>query len=148
MKAQTTDTLFTAITGGFASTVAYLIGGVDNLANALAVFMILDYATGIASSLYLGNGVNSKIAYKGLAKKSGMIAFIILANQLDIIAPGNIGENGFMRDSMMMFVIGMEGISIKENVEKMGFKAPEFIINVFLKMIGKEKNDKDDSKGA
>lgn len=137
LKAQQTDTLFTAITGGFASTLAYLVGGLDNLTNALAIFMILDYATGMASAYYLGT-IDSHKAYKGLAKKSGGIAFVILANQLDIITGSN---SGFLRDAMLFFLIGMEGISIKENAQKMGFNAPGFITDAFNKLIGKGKDD-------
>ncbi|UYL93883.1 holin [Geobacillus phage vB_GthS_PK2.1] len=140
---QQTDTLFTAIAGGFASTVAYLIGGVDNLTSALAVFMGLDYVTGILSAFYTKQ-VNSYLAYRGLAKKAGMISFVIVANQLDIVT-GNTG--GFLRDAMIMFLIGMEGISIKENVEKMGFNAPGFIVEALKKLTGNEKNDPP-SKGA
>ena len=147
MKTHPTDTLFTAITGGFLSTVAYLIGGIDNLSNALAIFMIMDYGTGLASAYYIGK-IDSHKAYKGLAKKSGMIAFVIVSNQLDIIT-GNTG--GFLRDAMIMFLIGMEGISIKENVQKMGFDAPGFIVDALNKLIGK-KNDPTDppdkTKGA
>lgn len=134
---QQIDTLFTVIAGGFASTVAYLIGGVDNLSNALTVFMILDYFTGIMSAFYMRQ-LNSYLAYRGLAKKAGMIAFVIVANQLDIIT-GN--TEGFLRDAMMMFLIGMEGISIKENVEKMGFDAPGFIVEALKKLTGNDKND-------
>jgi len=143
MKQQGTDTLFTAITGGAMSTIAYLVGGIDNLANALAIFMILDCATGMSSAIYLGN-VDSFKAYKGLAKKSGMIAFVIVANQLDIIT-GN--DSGFLRNAMIMFLIGMEGISIKENAQKMGITAPPVIADALNKLVGKKKN-KDESKGA
>lgn len=129
-----TDTLFTLITGGFVSTVAYLVGGIDNLAKALGILMALDYGTGIASALYLGN-LQSNKAYKGLAKKTGAIAFVILANQMDIIT-GN--DNGFLRNAMMFFLIGMEGISIKENAQKMGITAPQLITDTLNKFIGKK----------
>jgi toxin secretion/phage lysis holin len=137
-----TDTLTTALAGGFASTMAYLLGGVDNLVNAMAIFMILDYVTGLSYAWTYGTGWESHRMYKGLAKKAGAISFVVMANQLDLITPG---DNGFLRDAMIFFVIGMEGISIKENVEKMGFTAPGFIVDVFNKFTNKGK---DDSKGA
>lgn len=141
---KNTDTLFTAITGGFASTVAYLVGGLDNLTNALAIFMILDYVTGL-SSAYINGSIDSHKAYKGLAKKSGGIAFVILANQLDIITGAN---SGFLRDAMLFFLIGMEGISIKENAQKLGFTAPGFITDALNKLMGKggQADQKDDQK--
>lgn len=142
MKTQT-DTLSTAFAGGVASTVAYLVGGIDNLVTAMGIFMVLDYATGLGYAWAFGNGWESHKMYKGLAKKAGAISFVVMANQLDIITPGN---NGFLRDAMIFFVIGMEGISIKENVEKMGFSAPEFIVSALNRLTGKKDNDK--SKGA
>lgn len=137
-----TDTLTTALAGGLASTVAYLVGGIDNLVTAMGVFMILDYVTGLTYAWAYGSGWESHKMYKGLAKKAGAISFVVMANQLDLITPG---DNGFLRDAMIFFVIGMEGISIKENVEKMGYSAPGFIVDALNKMTGKNK---DDQKGA
>lgn len=133
MKTQT-DTLFAAITGGVMSSIAYLLGGVDNLVNALAVFMIFDYVTGLMSAYYT-DSVNSFKAYKGLAKKSGMISFVVIANQLDIIT----GGSGFLRDAMIMILIGTEGISIVENGKKMGIQPPGVLTETLNKFMGKGK---------
>lgn len=138
MKPQGTDTLFTAIAGGLASTVAYLVGGVDSLSTAFGIFIVLDFVTGVLSAYYLDN-VDSYVAYKGLAKKAGMIAFVVIANQLDIVT-GN--SSGFLRDAMIMCLIGMEGISIKENCQKMGITAPAFLTDTLNKLIHKDDNNK------
>lgn len=137
MKQQNTDTLFTALNGGVMATLSYLIGGVDNLATAYAIFMIVDYATGYVSAR-MTNTVSSKRMYNGLAKKGGAISFVILANQLDIIAGSDIGA---LRNAMLFFLIGMEGISIKENAQKMGFTPPAFITDAFNKLTGKTGQD-------
>ena len=143
MKTQETDTLFTALSGGFVSTVVYLIGGTDNLINALAIFMVIDWITGLSASAVQGERIVWKKMFNGIAKKSAEISFIILANQLDILS-GNTG--GFLRDAMIMFVVGIEGMSIKENAQKMGFTAPSFITDVLNKMVGKESKDDDNNK--
>jgi toxin secretion/phage lysis holin len=143
MKSNQTDTLFTALNGGAIATISYLIGGIDNLATCYALFMIVDYATGYISAR-MTDSVTSKRMYNGLAKKGGAISFIILANQLDIIAGSDIGA---VRNAMLFFLIGMEGISIKENAQKMGFTAPGFIVDILNKMIGKKPDQNNKQEG-
>jgi len=121
---QSTDTLWAAITGGASITLAYLLGGLDNLVAAFAIFMACDYITGLMVG-FKEKQINSYRAFRGIAKKVGMFTFVIIANQLDIVT-GN--EGGFLRDTMLWFLIGTEGISIVENIGKLGVKPPDFII--------------------
>jgi len=131
---QSTDTLWTAITGGTSITLAYLLGGLDNLVAALTIFMICDYITGIMVG-YKEKEVNSYRAFRGLTKKVGMLVFVIIANQLDMIT-GN--QNGFLRDTMLTFLIATEGISIIENVGKLGVTPPAFIRKALEQLSDKE----------
>jgi toxin secretion/phage lysis holin len=128
-----TDTLWTSITGGFSITLAYLLGGIDNLVAAFAIFMACDYVTGLMAGAK-DKKVSSKRAFKGLGKKVGMITFVIIANQLDIIT-GN--KDGFLRDAMLMFLIATEGISIVENLGSLGLKVPPFILKVLEQLSDK-----------
>jgi toxin secretion/phage lysis holin len=134
---QSTDTLWTSITGGASITLAYLLGGLDNLVAALAIFMACDYITGLMVG-FKEKQINSYRAFRGIAKKVGMITFVIIANQLDIVT-GN--EGGFLRDTMLWFLIGTEGISIVENIGKLGVKPPEFIIKS-LEQLSEKGEDK------
>ncbi len=124
---QNTDTLYTAVTGGTIAGVAYLFGGVDHLVIALAIFMACDYVTGIIAG-FQTKSVNSKRALKGLGKKGAMLSLVIIANQLDIIAGSG---NGFMRNSMIFFLIATEGISLVENLGKIGVDVPDFLKSRF-----------------
>jgi toxin secretion/phage lysis holin len=128
-----TDTLWASITGGFSITLAYLLGGLDNLVAAFAIFMACDYITGLMAGAK-DKKVSSKRAFKGLGKKVGMITFVIIANQLDIIT-GN--KDGFLRDAMLMFLIATEGISIVENLGSLGLKVPPFILKVLEQLSDK-----------
>jgi toxin secretion/phage lysis holin len=128
-----TDTLWASITGGFSITLAYLLGGLDNLVAAFAIFMACDYITGLMVGGKEGK-ISSKRSLKGLGKKVGMITFVIVANQLDIIV-GN--DEGFLRNSMLMFLIGTEGISIVENLGKLGIKVPPFIMKALEQLSDK-----------
>ncbi|MGG3893189.1 phage holin family protein [Geobacillus stearothermophilus] len=131
---QSTDTLWTAITGGASITLAYLLGGLDNLVAALAIFMACDYITGIIAGAK-DKQVSSRRALKGLGKKAGMITFVIVANQLDIIT-GN--QNGFLRDAMLTFLIATEGISIVENLGRLGLNVPTFLVKALEQLSDKE----------
>ncbi|MED5041470.1 phage holin family protein [Geobacillus stearothermophilus] len=135
---HSTDTLWTAITGGTSITLAYLLGGLDNLVAAFAIFMACDYITGLMVG-FKEKQINSYRAFRGIAKKVGMFTFVIIANQLDIVT-GN--EGGFLRDTMLWFLIGTEGISIVENIGKLGVKPPEFIIKALEQLSEKGEDTK------
>ncbi|CAN2247500.1 phage holin family protein [Bacillus vallismortis] len=134
---QNTDTLYTSIAGGGISTIAYLFGGIDHLLTAFIIIMTLDYFTGIAAAFY-DKKVNSQTAFKGLVKKGAMFSLIIVANQADIIF-GNEGQ--FARYAMIMFLIGMEGISFFENLGRLGVQVPQFVVDRFAQLKD-ENNDK------
>ena len=131
---NSTDTLWTAITGGTSITLAYLLGGLDNLVAAFAIFMACDYVTGIIAGAK-DKQVSSRRAFKGLGKKVGMITFVIVANQLDTIT-GN--KDGFLRDAMLMFLIATEGISIVENLGRLGLNVPTFLVKALEQLSDKE----------
>jgi len=71
-----------------------------------------------------------KKAFKGLIKKFAMILMVIAAVQLDLAT-----ESGnFMRNAMILFLIGIEGISMIENLGKLGIKVPKFLANAFSQL--------------
>lgn len=143
MSLPKTETLWTASVGGFFSTMAYLIGGVDNIAIAFGIFMVADWLSGVLAAIYTGGfrAVSSKRSLKGAAKKSGMILFVIVANQLDIIS-GN--ETGFIRNALILILIGTEGISIIENLGKMDIVIPSFIKRAFDQLRAEPEGKVDD----
>ncbi|OES45797.1 phage holin family protein [Domibacillus iocasae] len=130
-----TDTLYNTIVGGGLSALAYLVGGIDHLITALGIFMMTDYATGWMVAIQTKN-FNSAVGFKGIMKKTAMIFAVIIAVQLDTIS-GTGGQ--FMRNTMIMFLIGMEGISFIENLGHLGVKVPKQISSVFAQL--KEDNE-------
>lgn len=135
---QETNTLYTFITGGGISSIAYLVGGIDHLLIALVIFMASDFLIGVIAGGQ-NEGISSRRALKGLGKKGAMITLVVIANQLDIISGS---ENGFVRNSMIFFLIGTEGISLIENVARLGVDVPDFLKSRFEQI----KNDKGDKK--
>lgn len=130
-----TDTLYNTLVGGSISALAYLVGGIDHLITALGIFMATDYITGWMVAINTKN-FNSAVGFKGIMKKTAMIFAVIIAVQLDTIS-GTGGQ--FMRNTMIMFLIGMEGISFIENLGHLGVKVPKQISSVFAQL--KEENE-------
>lgn len=118
-----TDSLYTGVTGGFIATLSYLIGGFDNLMNTFALFVAIDYFTGSLAGWYT-HSLSSDRAFRGLAKKAGMMCFAIVATQLDY----TFGQgDGFLRGAVLMMLIGTEGLSILDNIVKLGYKPPKIL---------------------
>lgn len=132
-----TNTLWASFIGGTTALIVYLIGGVDELVTSLTILMAIDLILGLMVG-WLIKDIDSRKTFKGLLKKTAMILMVIAAVQLD-----NATESGnFMRDAMILFLIGMEGISIIENLGKLGIRVPKFLINAFVQL----KKDNDDKK--
>ena len=135
-----TDTLWTSIVGGLTASITYLIGGVDELAIALGILMIIDYVLGLSVAWTVRKNVESRKMFKGLLKKMAMLFMVIVAVQMDNAT--NSGD--FMRNAMILFLIGMEGISFIENLGHLGIKVPSFIKDAFTQL----QNDNDDKKSG
>lgn len=130
-----TDTAYTFLVGGGFSATSFLIGGIDNLVISLVILMSVDYVTGLMIG-FQNKKLSSQIGFKGLMKKASMIFAIIMAVQLDNMS-GNTG--GFMRNAMIMYLIGLEGLSLIENFGNLGLKLPTQISSAFTQL----KNDND-----
>ena len=128
-----TDTAYTFLIGGGFSAVSFLVGGFDNLLLALVIFMTLDYMTGLMIG-WQTKTLSSSIGFKGLMKKAAMLFAVIVAVQLDSIF-GN--DTKFMRYAMIMYLIGLEGVSLIENFGHLGFKVPKQVSDAFAQL----KND-------
>jgi toxin secretion/phage lysis holin len=138
MIKQQTDSLWASFIGSGSASLAYLLGGMDNLVIALAIFMACDYGTGLAAG-FSSSTVNSKRGFIGFMKKGAMIIPVIVAHQLDIIAGSS--DTHFMRNAMILFLIGVEGISLTENLGRLGVPVPRFLRSRFEQM--KNENDKE-----
>ena len=141
---QKTDSFYTFVVGGGAASVAFLLGGIDHLLVALAVFMAVDLVSGIFAGTK-ETGANSNRAFRGLIKKGAMLAMVVIAHQLDIVA--GTADAQFLRNAMIMFLIAVEGISILENMERLGVPIPSFLRKHF-EMMRKESEKHDAETGS
>ena len=110
---------FNAIVSGVATGLVYLFGGLDIALITLLIFIIIDYITGVTSS-YLSHNWNSAKGYKGIAKKVGIMLLVIVAVQLDRLT----NADALFRNLVCFFYIANEGLSILENLGKIGVPIP------------------------
>lgn len=108
----------------------YFTGGVDGFLYALITFMIIDYITGVMIAI-IQKQLSSAIGSKGLFNKMIIIALVGIANTIDV----NILKNGsVVRTSVVFFYLSNEGISILENVAKLGLPIPEKLKKILIQI--------------
>src|SRR5690606_19014683 len=110
-----------------------LVGGWDMVMEILVIFIVMDYLTGVGLAIK-EKQLNSEIGSKGLLKKAAIFIVIILAAQLDRIVDNPVN---LFRTAAVLFYIANEGISITENIGKLGAPLPAFIKKALEQLRGK-----------
>ena len=123
-----------AIVGGV---LGFLFGKWDLPLQILLTAMAFDYISGMLKAFYLGE-VSSRVGYKGIIKKVGILFTIVVANLTDLV----LGLTIF-RSAICMFFCMNELVSVLENVTLLGVPIPEFLINKLIqaKDISVKKED-------
>lgn len=117
--------VFDSIVGVCGGIITYLLGGWDIALITLAVFMVLDYITGMGAS-YITKEWSSETGAIGLFKKGTIIMLIILGVFLDRLVTG---DTWIFRNVIAMFYIANEGLSIAENCGRIGLPVPKRLLN-------------------
>lgn len=120
---------------GISTFFVYVFGGIDAAFKCLIIIMIIDYITGV-----IANRVNldSKIGFKGIAKKVMILALVAVGAQVDKA----IGTDGYMcRTIVTMFYIANESLSIVENSAKMGLPVPQKLIDCLNQLKGNDESE-------
>ncbi|MEA4965377.1 MAG: phage holin family protein [Oscillospiraceae bacterium] len=124
------------------SVIANALGGWDAVMRVLVFLMAADYITGVLLAAVWkrspksdSGALDSKVGFKGLCKK-GMILILVWFGVLLDQALGA----AYVRNAMVLFFIGNEGISLMENVGMMGVKYPAFITKMLQALRDKGDN--------
>lgn len=126
---KTTITLATAEV----CTILYFIFGEFDIAlQCLLVFIALDYISGLIKA-YCTKTLSSKIGFKGILKKVGILAIVALSVSLDRLG----GDTGAIRTLVIYYFVANEGLSVLENLAEAGIPIPNSIKKA-LKNIKKE----------
>lgn len=124
--------LLVGLCGGI---VTYLLGGWDIALITLAVFMVLDYITGMGAS-YITKEWNSETGAIGLVKKGTILLLIVLGVFLDRVVAG---DTWIFRNVIVMFYIANEGLSVIENCGRIGLPIPKRLLDALEQL----RNDND-----
>lgn len=117
--------IITAI-GAAAGAVCSLLGGWDSAVQALVVFMVLDYGTGmiVAGILHKSphtetGGLSSQVGLKGIAKKVIMLVLVMAGQMVDVVL-----KVDYFRNAVIIALLANELISLTENAGLAGINIP------------------------
>lgn len=136
------DTISTTV-GLAAGVVSWLIGGFDTPVAALIICMSVDYTTGLivagvfhSSPKTAGGGLDSRVGWKGLARKCVTLLLVVVANLSDVL----LGQC-CIRDAVVIGFCSNECLSILENAGRMGIRIPQVLTNALEKLSGEDAYD-------
>lgn len=130
-----------AAVGVAAGVISWLVGGFDTPILALVICMGVDYVTGLivagvfhTSPKTQGGGLDSRVGWKGLARKFVTLLMVVVANLADVLL-----ELHYIRDAVIVAFCANECISILENAGLMGIRIPK-VLRAALEKLGEERN--------
>ncbi len=115
-----------------------LLGGWDVALKVLMVLTFLDILTGVMAGIYQKK-LSSKIGSKGFLKKNSIYIVVAISCLLD-----EMFGTYMLRSGTIGFYIGIEGLSILENLGIMHIPLPSFVKDILLQLKQKNKDVKID----
>lgn len=103
--------------------ISYLFGEITGLFIFLCVAMFFDYATGILKALYKKE-LSSKIGFKGILKK---VSILLIVSTVHLLEVNLLTTGTYCRDTIVIFYIGNECISLLENIVGFGVPVPNWL---------------------
>lgn len=123
-----------------ATAFVYLVGGFDVALYCLIVAIVLDYISGLIKA-YNTKELSSKVGFKGILKKVGILLIVMLSVVIDRIT-GNVGA---IRTLVIYYFVANEGLSIIENLGEAGLPIPKPLKDA-LKVLKKQSGGKGEKK--
>lgn len=124
---------------------ATLFGGWDGAMATLGIFMLIDYISGVVlaavfkkSNKTATGALDSRAGLKGLCRKAGMFAMVIVAVRLDALC----SMGGVLRNGVIFALIANEALSIVENLGLMGLPLPKVLSAAIDQLHGKQPENK------
>ena len=130
-----------SVIGFLAGVISWLAGGFDTPIVVLVICMGVDYVTGLivagvfhTSPKTQGGGLDSRVGWKGLARKFVTLLMVVVANLADILL-----ELHYIRDAVIAAFCANECISILENAGLMGIRITK-VLEAALEKLGEESD--------
>ncbi|MBC3805037.1 holin [Acetobacterium fimetarium] len=130
-------TILNRLPEGFAvigSVLGFLLGGFDGYLYTLLGFILIDYLTGVMAAVALRQ-IASEIGFVGILKKILILVMVAMGHLLD---QNLLGGGAAMRTAVIFFYTANEGISITENLSRLGFPIPARLKSVLAQLSEKE----------
>lgn len=116
------DKVISLIASEVATVFIFLFGGIDVALICLLIAIVLDYISGIIKA-YNTKKLSSKIGFKGILKKIGILVLVMLSVLIDRVS----GNTGAIRTLVIYYFVANEGLSILENIGEAGIPIPNAI---------------------
>ena len=132
-------TILNRLPEGFAvigTVLGNLLGGFDGYLYTLLGFILIDYLTGVMAAV-AKRQISSEIGFVGILKKILILVMVAMGHLLD---QNLLGGGAAMRTAVIFFYTANEGISITENLSRLGFPIPARLKSVLAQL--SEKEDK------
>ena len=129
------DKVVDVIISELATVFIYLLGGWDVALICLVIAIVLDYISGLIKA-YTNKQLSSKIGFKGILKKVGILLIVMLSVLVDRVT----GNTGAIRTLVIYYFVANEGLSILENLGQAGIPIPKGIKKA-LKILKDQNND-------
>lgn len=115
----------------------HFLGQWNNQIEILLIFMVIDYVTGLSAAYIMSNVyLDSRKGFKGIIKKIVILCLVILAHQMDVL----MGQDALVRNVVLLFFIGNEGLSILENAANCGLPIPQKLKDTLAQFTEFKKN--------
>lgn len=121
--------------------ITLFFGGWSAGLTTLIIFMVIDYISGIVVAGVFKNSpksesgaLQSRVGWKGLARKCMTLLFVLIAYRLDLL----VGTN-YIRDAVVIGFCANELLSIVENAGLMGVPLPS-VITKAIDMLSQKVN--------
>ena len=122
--------IFKLLVGGIVTVLSAFLGGLDGVIYTLIGFMGIDYITGVMSAAK-SKRLSSEVGFWGLVKKVCMIALVGVANLVDVSV---VGSGNALRTCVVLYLIGNEGLSLLENMTRLGVPFPKKLIDMLAQL--------------
>lgn len=115
------EMIWGAIGGAVGTIVTFLFGEWNDVLTALAVFMMIDYVSGVFAAYINPNmALNSQKGFRGILKKIMILLLIAVAHEIDRILGGTM-----IFSVVVYFYLFNELLSVVENAAKAGLPIPD-----------------------
>lgn len=130
------DKVFQSVVAVGGAITSFLFGGWPLLLNIFLAFVVIDYITGLIASGIQGE-LNSKVGWKGIARKVVMFLIIAVAHLVDVLLEI---QTDMIRNAVIFFYLANELLSIIENAGRIGIPIPRILLNAVEALKGRVRN--------